>query len=242
MVLGCVSQQLTDLRACRLRKQFVSHLAEFVRAQRRQTPRLLLFGLKLACRAARTIQYALPPHARKQEGARMSLRWLAALVVGALAVSTAIRPDRTQARTPPGQTIVAQVCVACHGADGNSAQPANPNLAGQHADYTLKQLANFKPQDGKPAERPNADHGGHGRPSCPPTTCAIWRPTSKARNRSRAPRATRSSSSWGRRSTAAASPREASRPAPPVTARPEPACRRSFRALPDSTPSTRPRS
>ena len=27
-----------------------------------------------------------------------------------------------------GQTIAAQVCVACHMADGNSAQPENPTI------------------------------------------------------------------------------------------------------------------
>lgn len=32
------------------------------------------------------------------------------------------------------------VCAACHGADGNSAVPNFPSLAGQHASYTLKQL------------------------------------------------------------------------------------------------------
>lgn len=54
-----------------------------------------------------------------------------------------------------GQQLASQVCASCHAADGNSAQSANPVLAGQHAEYTLKQLSNFKPQDGKPAERPN---------------------------------------------------------------------------------------
>lgn len=53
------------------------------------------------------------------------------------------------------QAIVTQVCAACHGADGNSAIPANPSLAAQHPEYTLKQLANFKPGSGKPAERAN---------------------------------------------------------------------------------------
>jgi len=38
----------------------------------------------------------------------------------------------------------AQACAACHGADGNSANPEWPNLAGQHASYTSKQLADFK--------------------------------------------------------------------------------------------------
>jgi cytochrome c553 len=36
------------------------------------------------------------------------------------------------------------VCSACHGADGNSPSPANPNLAGQQADYIALQLAHFK--------------------------------------------------------------------------------------------------
>ena len=38
----------------------------------------------------------------------------------------------------------AQVCAACHGADGNSTNPEWPSLAGQHAAYTTKQLADFK--------------------------------------------------------------------------------------------------
>ncbi len=42
------------------------------------------------------------------------------------------------------QKIVTNVCAACHAADGNSVSPVNPVLAGQHADYTAKQLANFK--------------------------------------------------------------------------------------------------
>jgi cytochrome c553 len=40
-----------------------------------------------------------------------------------------------------------------HNADGNSTIPANPVLAGQHPEYALKQLTNFKAQPGKPAER-----------------------------------------------------------------------------------------
>lgn len=41
----------------------------------------------------------------------------------------------------------AQVCAACHGADGNSINPEWPNLAGQHASYTTKQLHDFKAGD-----------------------------------------------------------------------------------------------
>jgi cytochrome c553 len=38
----------------------------------------------------------------------------------------------------------AAVCGACHGVDGNSLNPVWPSLAGQGADYTIKQLKAFK--------------------------------------------------------------------------------------------------
>jgi cytochrome c553 len=37
-----------------------------------------------------------------------------------------------------------QVCAACHGVDGNSSNPIWPKLAGQHAEYIVKQLTDFK--------------------------------------------------------------------------------------------------
>ncbi len=64
---------------------------------------------------------------------------------------TAAKPDLKK-----GEQIVTTVCAACHGPDGNSATPANPKLAGQHADYLTKQLLNFKVKQGaKEAERAN---------------------------------------------------------------------------------------
>lgn len=55
-----------------------------------------------------------------------------------------------------GQAIATQVCAACHGADGNSTGDAYPKLAGQHAEYLVKQLKDFRPQPGgKPALRSN---------------------------------------------------------------------------------------
>lgn len=38
----------------------------------------------------------------------------------------------------------AGVCAGCHGANGQSANPMWPNLAGQGAEYIAKQLADFK--------------------------------------------------------------------------------------------------
>jgi len=66
------------------------------------------------------------------------------------------QPVKTAGDAAKGQQIATQVCVACHGAGGTSMIPENPNLAGQHAEYIIKQLNNFKSQDGKPAERESA--------------------------------------------------------------------------------------
>src|SRR5215468_7936869 len=49
------------------------------------------------------------------------------------------KPDLAKA-----QQIVTTVCAACHGPDGNSPSAANPNLAGQHAEYLTLQLMHFK--------------------------------------------------------------------------------------------------
>lgn len=38
----------------------------------------------------------------------------------------------------------AAACAACHGADGNSADPQYPKIAGQHETYLARQLALFK--------------------------------------------------------------------------------------------------
>jgi cytochrome c553 len=43
-----------------------------------------------------------------------------------------------------GEASFTAVCSACHGADGNSAIPANPKLAQQHPQYLIKQLQEFK--------------------------------------------------------------------------------------------------
>jgi cytochrome c553 len=51
----------------------------------------------------------------------------------------AAKPD-----TAKGSATFGQVCASCHGADGNSGSPANPKLAGQHPEYLVKQLQEFK--------------------------------------------------------------------------------------------------
>ncbi len=71
---------------------------------------------------------------------------LAAGTSGAAAAEASFRGDAAKA-----QATATQVCAACHAADGNSMIPANPVLAGQIAEYTTKQLANFKSGERKVA-------------------------------------------------------------------------------------------
>ncbi len=71
------------------------------------------------------------------------------LALGAAAVllaGSAVAQDKAQG-------IAAQVCAACHAADGNGTAPANPKIAGQHPGYLHKQLADFKAQGEKGAAR-----------------------------------------------------------------------------------------
>ena len=66
--------------------------------------------------------------------------------------------EQAHAKADPakGKVIAETICVACHGADGNSPASANPNLAGQIEDYLYKQLKNFKPVGDKPPVRNNS--------------------------------------------------------------------------------------
>jgi len=75
--------------------------------------------------------------------------WAALWPAGGAAQAPA-KPDPAK-----GQAIASTVCAACHASDGNSQIATNPKLAGQHAEYLQKQLANFKPQGAKKAERDN---------------------------------------------------------------------------------------
>ena len=75
--------------------------------------------------------------------------WVAWCGVGqALAQQPPAKPDLAR-----GQSIAAQVCAACHAADGNSTAPANPKIADQFPEYLNKQLSDFKSKDGKKPAR-----------------------------------------------------------------------------------------
>ena len=80
---------------------------------------------------------------------------LSGLAVQARAADPA-KPDVNR-----GQAIATQVCASCHGADGNSSGGAYPKLAGQHPEYLVKQLMDFKTQPGaKQPARNNAIMAG----------------------------------------------------------------------------------
>lgn len=83
-----------------------------------------------------------------------------AILLASSLIANASEEAKVKADPAKGKVIAETVCVACHGADGNSAISANPILAGQIEDYIAKQLKNFKSVDGKPAVRNNAIMAG----------------------------------------------------------------------------------
>lgn len=49
-----------------------------------------------------------------------------------------------QAGEPMRGKEKSQICAACHGADGNSPTPEFPRIGGQHQDYLLQALLDYK--------------------------------------------------------------------------------------------------
>lgn len=84
---------------------------------------------------------------------------MAVLLAAALNVN-ASEQAAPKADAAKGKEIAETVCVACHGADGNSPVSTNPNIAGLGADYIYKQLSNFKAAEGKEALRASPIMGG----------------------------------------------------------------------------------
>ena len=82
------------------------------------------------------------------------------LIASFLIAAALVAPALSQANEPAkvakadvvkGEASYNGICMACHGAAGNSSTPTYPRLAGQHADYIVKQLQEFKS-----SKRPNA--------------------------------------------------------------------------------------
>jgi len=90
-------------------------------------------------------------------------RKFARLLLSACVVATAWLIGQgvaAEQKAPPadpakGQQIASQVCAPCHGADGNSTIAVNPRLAGQSAEYLVKQLTDLAKPAGDKTGREN---------------------------------------------------------------------------------------
>jgi cytochrome c553 len=72
---------------------------------------------------------------------------LSSLLISAVAGAPAWAAEAAASTKPDlakGEAISTNVCVACHSADGSRGSPANPILQGQHPEYLVKQLTEFK--------------------------------------------------------------------------------------------------
>jgi len=82
---------------------------------------------------------ALPPQV-----AALATFVLCALLAAPLAAQQSANADDGKIDIGKGQASYAAVCAACHASDGNSVIPLQPSLAGQHPEYVVKQLMEFK--------------------------------------------------------------------------------------------------
>lgn len=73
----------------------------------------------------------------------MILKYIAFAIV-TLAAGTLAHPQALIEGSVEAGKAKSITCAACHGADGNSVNPAWPNLAGQNAKYLVQQLQAFK--------------------------------------------------------------------------------------------------
>ena len=76
----------------------------------------------------------------------MKKTWLTTVSVAAALASGLVQAaEELQPADPSrGETKANTICMACHGPQGNSVVPLWPKLAGQHPEYIMKQLMDFK--------------------------------------------------------------------------------------------------
>jgi cytochrome c553 len=65
------------------------------------------------------------------------------MLLGACCLMIAVSAPATAGDADAGKKK-SQTCSACHGPDGNSSAPDFPKIAGQHYDYLLKALKDYK--------------------------------------------------------------------------------------------------
>lgn len=69
---------------------------------------------------------------------------VAALAATSVFANTPAAAPASKGDPKAAESIVEQLCAACHGADGNSIAAANPKLAGLNSEYIFKQLTEYK--------------------------------------------------------------------------------------------------
>ena len=80
----------------------------------------------------------------------MKVATVLVLAAAAALAAGCANPERSRDLANPkvsAVTLAQQVCVNCHGANGNSISPNFPKLAGQMAPYIVAQLNGFKSHD-----------------------------------------------------------------------------------------------
>ena len=73
-----------------------------------------------------------------------SLLFAATVTSSALAAEGEARAAAAKPDLAKGQATSTNVCAACHTNDGSRGSPANPIIQGQHPEYLVKQLSEFK--------------------------------------------------------------------------------------------------
>lgn len=73
----------------------------------------------------------------------MKLQLMGVLAALGLAQTAFAQSEGATGTAEAGQAK-STTCVACHGVDGNSLNPEWPTIAGQHAEYVVKQLKAYK--------------------------------------------------------------------------------------------------
>jgi cytochrome c553 len=76
--------------------------------------------------------------------AASALAPLLLVVLASVASAEEAKPAVAKADLAKGETTSKNVCAACHTNDGSRGSPANPILQGQHPEYLVKQLTEFK--------------------------------------------------------------------------------------------------
>ena len=98
----------------------------------------------------------------------MKAKPLLAALLGIAAAAGALADD------PRAVEIVQGKCFICHGTDGESSSPVFPRLAGQHARYIERQLADYKHGRRKSSAASPPAPAVTARPAPAPSCCRAW--------------------------------------------------------------------